>query len=60
MSEQDIINRLNDMERQATNRHKEVITKLAAIDRNLIDQSGRTGLNVVLDELRSIKRTLST
>jgi hypothetical protein len=60
MSEQDIIRRLDDMEYLAKRRHDEVMAKLAAIQANLIDQSGRTGLTVVLDELRSIKRTLST
>jgi hypothetical protein len=60
MSEQDIIRRLDDMEYLAKRRHDEVIAKLAGIQANLIDQSGQAGLNVVLKELRDIKRTLST
>jgi hypothetical protein len=60
MSEQDIIRRLDDMEYQAVHRHQEVMAKLASIQANLTDQAGRAGLNVVLGELRDIKRTLST
>lgn len=59
MSEQDIIRRLDDMEFQAGKRHAEVMGKLTAIQANLIDQAGRPGFNVVLEELRAIKRALS-
>ncbi len=59
MSEQDIIRRLDNMEYQATVRHQEVMRKLDAINANLIDQAGRSGFNVVLDELKAIRRLLS-